>query len=569
MGLSLFTRTLECSRFISLNILVERALQKSGTHPSIHEPSLYRSLCITILSMRYLSILVFTSGLVTLGMELSASRLLEPAFGNNQIIWSALIGLILLYLAVGAWFGGRLADRFPRQRELDITLTLAAIGVALVPLFSGTVLGWASRGLAGFSLGLLAGSLFAILILFSIPGILLGTATPWAIRLSLHDLQSTGQTAGRFSATATAGSILGAFLPALWLIPAVGTRWTFFILALTLLIVISLGALRQSHRWVPLVAFAAVLLVAVLSRPSQGVLGLWSDSQTGPILYEDESAFNYISVRQWGNEHHLKLNDGIGIHSVHHPDMLLSRGIWDYFLLAPLFQPTWSEKHAPDDLLIIGLAAGTVSELYTDIYGPLPITGIELDPQIIEVGREFFDMNQPNLDAIAADGRRWLSQQPSDATWDVVAIDAYRPPYIPFHLTTVEFFQLVHEHLSEDGVVTINVGRTETNFALVEALVSTLSTVFPSVFVIDEPGPPDTLANSLVVATMQPMTLENVSANLADLPEAMTPEFQELALRAAQARIPQPAPDPIIFTDDRAPIERIVHSIIADYLVGN
>lgn len=519
--------------------------------------------------MRYLTVLVFTSGLVTLGMELSASRLLEPAFGNNQIVWSALIGLILLYLALGAWLGGILADRFPRRRELDITLTFAALGVALIPLFSSPVLRWASQGLALFSVGLLAGALIAILLLFSIPGILLGTATPWAIRLSLHDLQSTGQTAGRFSATATAGSILGAFLPALWLIPAVGTRWTFFILSLTLLTVISLGALRQSHRWIPLVSLAGVLLVALLSHPSQGVLGLGNNENVGTILYEDESTYNYISVRHWGNEHHLKLNDGIGIHSVYHPDILLSQGIWDYFLLAPLFQPTWSENHAPDNLLIIGLAAGTVSELYTDIYSPIPITGIELDPQIIEVGRQFFDMNQSNLEAIAADGRRWLSQQPPEATWDVIAIDAYRPPYIPFHLTTVEFFQLVHGHLSEDGVVAINVGRTDTNFALVDALVATLSTVFPSVFVIDEPGPPDTLANSLVIATKQPTTLEDVSANLTDLPDSMPQEFSDFVQRAAQVRIPQPIPDASVYTDDRAPVERLVHSIIADYLVGN
>ena len=288
------------------------------------------------------------------------------------------------------------------------------------------------------------------------------------------------------------------------------------------------------------------------------------------MIYEDESAYNYISVRQWGSEHHLKLNDGIGIHSVYHPDMLLSQGIWDYFLLAPLFQSTWTETHAPDNLLIIGLAGGTVSELYTDIYGPLPITGVELDPQIIEVGQQFFDMNQENLEPIAADGRRWLAQQPSDAVWDVIAIDAYRPPYIPFHLTTVEFFQLVREHLSEDGVVAINVGRTDTNFALVDALTATLGTVFPTVYVIDEPGPPATLANSLVVATMQPMTLETLSANIADLPDSMAPEFREFVEQAAtQARVASPAPDAPIFTDDRAPVERVVHSIIADYLAGN
>ena len=249
--------------------------------------------------MRYLLLLVFTAGLVTLGMELSASRLLEPAFGNNQIVWSALIGLILLYLALGAWLGGKLADRYPRRPALDITLTAAAVGVALIPLFSVPVLRWASRGLAGFEVGLLAGSLLTVLLLFSIPGILLGTATPWAIRLSLHDLAETGRTAGRFSATATAGSILGAFLPALWLIPTVGTRWTFFILALTLLTVITLGSLRHRHRWIPAAALVTVLLLALLSRPNTGIPGAWDDAGSGTILYADESTYNFITVRQW------------------------------------------------------------------------------------------------------------------------------------------------------------------------------------------------------------------------------------------------------------------------------
>src|SRR5690606_27046523 len=131
---------------------------------------------------------------------------------------------------------------------------------------------------------------------------------------------------------------------------------------------------------------------------------------------------------------------------------LLSQGIWDYFLLAPLFNAPPSLATPDDSLLLIGLAAGTVSELYTHIYGPLPITGIELDPQIIEVGQHYFGMNQPNLTAIAADGRAWLAQQPDSAAWSLIAVDAYRPPYIPFHLTTVEFFQLARQHLTEDGV---------------------------------------------------------------------------------------------------------------------
>jgi hypothetical protein len=170
---------------------------------------------------------------------------------------------------------------------------------------------------------------------------------------------------------------------------------------------------------------------------------------------------------------------------------------------------------------------------------------------------------------VAADGRNWLRRQSPDARWDVIAIDAYRPPYIPFHLTTVEFFELVRDHLGEEGVVAINVGRTDINYDLVNALVATLKQVFPLVYAIDEPGPPATLANTLVVATMQPLPLENLRANVDALPVTLPPEFLAFAQEAATyARVPEPPADAPIFTDDHAPVERVVHRIIVDYLVN-
>lgn len=524
--------------------------------------------------MRYLSLLVFTTGAATLGMELSASRLLEPAFGNNQIVWATLIGLILLYLAVGAWLGGILADRCPRRAALDLTITLAAIGIALIPLFSAPVLRLAATALGRFDTGMLVGALLAVLLLFSIPGILLGTASPWAIRLAVRDVEGAGHVAGRFSAIATAGGLVGSFLPVLWLIPTFGTRWTFYILALTVLTVQLLGNLRNRHRWVPLAGILIVLALALLSRPGGPIRTAWDDVVGGEIIYEDESVYNYIAVRQWGSERHLELNDGIGIHSVHHPEAVMSQGIWDYFLLAPLFNSSLAgtgEAAIPplDNMLLIGLAAGTISELFTDIYGPVAITGVELDPQIIEVGQQYFAMNQPNLTAIAADGRRWLAYQPPDQRWDMIAVDAYRPPYIPFHLTTVEFFELVRDHLSDEGVLAINVGRTDTNYDLVHALTATLNEVFPTVYAIDEPGPPATLANTLVVATMQPAALENLGLNVTALPDSLPPEFRDFAHEAAgYARLADAPTDAPIFTDDLAPVEKVVHSIIIDYLVG-
>lgn len=527
--------------------------------------------------MRYLATLVFTAGAVTLGMELSAARLLEPAFGNNQIIWAVLIGLILLYLSIGAWLGGRLADRFPARNHLELVLTIAAIGVALAPTFSRPVLHLAALGMTEFAGGLLAGALVAVVLLFSIPGILLGTTTPWVLRLAVTDLDQTGRIAGRLTAIGTAGSLAGTFIPVLWLIPSFGTRWTFYLLSLALLTLLVVGSLRVDEpapslpirRWIPAVAWIAVLALALLTQPGRA-FGLIDNESVGEVIYADESLYNTIVVRQWGPERHLKLNEGIGLHSVYHPQMLLSQGIWDYFLLAPLFNAPPAVPTTDDSLLLIGLAAGTVSELYTDIYGPLPITGVELDPQIIEVGQTYFAMNQPNLTPVAADGRAWLAQQPSTTTWDIIAVDAYRPPYIPFHLTTVEFFALTHRHLTDDGVLAINIGRTPTNFALVDALAATVGQVFPNVFLLDEPGPPGTLGNTLLVATKTPITLEQgFLANLTDLPSSLPEEFRTFAQQAqAVVRPAAPPSDTPIMTDDHAPIERIVHGIILDFLTG-
>lgn len=531
----------------------------------------------------YLSILVFTTGAVTLGVELSASRLLEPAFGNNQLVWAALIGLILLYLAVGAWVGGKLADRFPYRRGLELTATVGALGVGLIPTVSPLILRWAALGLESFQTAPLLGSLLSVLLLFSLPITLLGTVSPWVIKLTIGDGTQAGQTAGRLYAVATLGSLVGTFLPVLWLIPTYGTRWTFYLLALALLLLLTIGTLRESHRWAPLLALLFVLALALWSTPGAAIRGEWDDGTAGAIIYEDESLYNYIAVRQWGSERHLKLNDGVGIHSVYHPASVLSLGIWDYFLLAPFFrscatatpapmascQDQSTPLAAPANLLIIGLAAGTVSELYTDIYGAIPITGIELDPQIIEVGQRYFGMDQPNVTPLAADGRRWLAQQPPTAQWDIIAIDAYRPPYIPFHLTTLEFFRLVREHLRANGVVAINVGRTATNYQLVDALAATLAQTFPAVYAIDEPGPPDTLSNSLLVATAQPLPLVTIRQHFAQVPPTWPPEVQAfVGASAGQIRQLAPAADALVFTDDHAPVEQVIHRIIWDFMVN-
>jgi spermidine synthase len=143
-------------------------------------------------------------------------------------------------------------------------------------------------------------------------------------------------------------------------------------------------------------------------------------------------------------------------------------------------------------------------------------------------------------------------------------VDAYRHPYIPFHLTTYEFFQQVNEHLSGQGVVAINVGRTATDYSLVNALASTMKAAFPSVYVIDEPDYESTLGNSLVVGTKQPTRKENFAANAAMLRNPLLRTIADSSL----AHIHEHTATTPVFTDDKAPVEQVIHGLILRYFTG-
>ena len=150
-----------------------------------------------------------------------------------------------------------------------------------------------------------------------------------------------------------------------------------------------------------------------------------------------------------------------------------------------------------------------------------------------------------------------------DRSYDVIAIDAYRPPYIPWHLTTLEFFREVREHLHPDGVVAINVGRTKTDRRLVDAMANTLLRVFPSVYAIDVPRS----FNTILVGTMQPTSADNLAYNYHALPPAVAPDLQAVIARAANSLV-RIQPSTILFTDDQAPVERLVDALVLNFLLS-
>src|SRR6202521_3105732 len=190
---------------------------------------------------RLLILLVFVAGAASLAVELSASRLLAPYFGTSLFIWANLIGLILVYLTVGYYVGGRIADRFPRPAVLYGMTTVAAFLISLIPFISRPIMHWSQSSFATYSIGVFYGSLVSVILLFALPMILLGCVSPFAIRLSIEQLGRSGRTAGQLYAISTAGSILGTFLPVLWLIPTIGTYRTFIVFAVALLLISIIG----------------------------------------------------------------------------------------------------------------------------------------------------------------------------------------------------------------------------------------------------------------------------------------------------------------------------------------
>jgi len=505
----------------------------------------------------FIRLIVFCGGVTSVGTEIAASRLVAPYFGSSTFIWANLIGLTLTYLSLGYWLGGKVADRYPRAWLLYTLTAIAAVWAGLIPYLSRPILSASLRAFDQLAVGAFYGSLVGVLLLFLVPITLLGFVTPYAIRLRLADVHKAGNVAGNTYALSTIGSIVGSFLPVLLLIPWIGTTRTFLVLALLLLVPSLLGLLQlRAFPQTALSGGLAVLLVAVtLGVDARAV----RPAERGELVYEVESADNYIQVLEENGRYLLALNEGHAIHSIYDPDTLLTGGPWDYFMVGPLFN-RGAGAESVDNALLIGLAGGTVARQLTAAYGPIPIDGVEIDPEIVRVGREYFAMGEaqlPNLNAVVADGRYFL--RTTDTTYDLIGVDAYRQPYIPFQLTTEEFFTEVSDKLTPKGVAVVNAGRTDTDFRLVEALASTMKAVFPNVYLIDV----ERFDNTIIVGTKTPTDLATFVASVGGLPPGTV--LHEVGIASLDSgNVREQTASDTVFTDDHAPVERVVDQIILD-----
>lgn len=482
-----------------------------------------------------LGAVAFLVGGAALATEISASRLLAPYFGASTVVWANIIGLTLAYLALGYWLGGVLADRRPDPRVLGAILLVAAVSLAVTPFAARPFLRWALHGFDVVSIGAVAGSFFSALALFAVPVTALGAAAPFLVRLALSSVDEAGKVAGRLYALSTAGSLLGTFLAALVMIPWVGTQRT---IVGTGAAVALAAALLLPRPWL----LAPVAVAALLAVPPP---------QIKSALYETESAYQYIRVvadGQGGRE--LQLNEGVVSHSVWRPDTVLTGGYWDLFLMLPplLGQP-------PRRMLVIGNAGGTIGRAYGRFYPRVRIDGVELDPKLNEVARRWFGAgDNPRMRLIAADGRPFLEK--TKQRYDLIVVDAYRQPYVPFYLATEEFFRLARDHLRPGGAIALNVAATPHDHKLSDAVGTTLLTSFPQAWRWRA------LRFNDVLFAFRASTSAAVLERRAE--RAAGPLRPLLPLFRSRLSTVRPRGSPL--TDDRAPVEWLTDRMILDQI---
>jgi spermidine synthase len=486
---------------------------------------------------RLLYPLVFVAGATTMSTEMTASRLLAPFFGASILVWANIIGLILIYLCAGYFLGGRLADRNPHMPYLARLMLIAAAAIAVTPFLAKPLLDAAVGAFADASVGAFLGSFFAAMLIFSVPITLLGMASPFAVRLGVTSVEQAGEVAGRMYALSTAGSILGTFLPVAVLIPAIGTRRTMLATA-ALLALAAVPALGRRYLLAPVAIAALALLPPGLVKPGDGV------------IYEGESPYQFIQVVQRSDGSRvLHLNEGWAEHSLWRPNQVLTRGYWDNFLLAPVLHGG-SGLHS---LAMVGYAGGTVGRAYGVYWPDVNVLGIELDGDVTAAGRRYLGLgDNPRVRVATADGRTYLEGH--DTLYDAIFLDAFRQPYIPFYLTTQEFWSLTLQRLAPGGMVMANVGRVPGDDRLPDAIAGTMATRFASVYEW-----PSGDFNVIVAAFSTPVTKAELVARLGLAPAGLA------AVRDAadQMTAVSPSSDPL--TDDRAPVEWLTDQMIVRY----
>ena len=446
-----------------------------------------------------LELIVFVSGGVLLALEIVASRVVAPYFGNSVYVWGSLIGVFLAALSLGYFLGGRLATRWPAWGPFLALVLAAGACIYPIPHAAGAVLG----AIAGRDYGPRANPLIGATVLFFLPSVLLGTISPYAVRLRARSVEGVGGVAGALYALSTLGSIAGTLLAAFVLISWLGVRSIIQLLGGTEMALAVAGFLWMRRT---LGAAGAAAVVAI-------VLGVWSSvPPDGPeVVYAHDTAYHRISVTDEGVYRYLRLDQYWQSGRNRASPLTAVFPYTDYLHLGRLFAPPL--RH----VLFVGLGGGTAQSRFFHDYPDAQIDVVEIDPSVVDTTREYFALPASSrLSVHVQDGRLWIRR--TTERYDLIVLDAYLIDTIPFHLATREFYESAAAHLTPGGVVESNlIGATVgPRSRLFRAFYKTFRTVFPAVYVFPVGGASASLQNIIIIGAAGPaLSPEQVRARAA------------------------------------------------------
>ncbi len=524
----------------------------------------------------YLYLTEFFAGMSVMAVELGASRLLAPYFSSSQIVWTIIIGTIMIAMALGNLYGGKRADRSPDPAALYRRILIAAVWIAAIP-FLGKYLILGISGVIILSVNtnyLIWAAFAACMLIFVFPLFLLGTVTPCLVKATMEGLEDNASIVGRLGAANTIGSIIGTFVPTFVTIPSVGTAVTFLIFAgilFALSLMFFMGRFREkgagAGKDLAKTGAAGLLIVLCAVFGAGSSFAFWKED----LVYEGESIYNYLQVSEDDRSVILSTNVLFGVQSIYVKEDTLTGMYYDYALAAPFMTPAGVSLsdmggEEPLKVLILGMGTGTYATQLKRFAPEARITGVEIDQGITDLAGTYFGLSE-EVPVVTYDGRAYLNAV--DETYDVIMVDAYQDITIPFQMASREFFTLVRDHLTPEGVMVVNMnlrGRTEGNIN--EYLADTIGSVFPEVLTVDVAGN----TNRELFAGCGGDLTKRLSRGVEALKEGTpTPVALQLAAFLEQRVCPSLMPHEqgaYLMTDDKAPVEllsmRAIDAVIAD-----
>ena len=501
----------------------------------------------------YLYLTEFFSGMAVMAVELGASRLLAPYFSSSQIVWTIIIGTIMIAMALGNVYGGLSSDKNPDPARLYRRLIIAAVWIAAIPVVGKYII-IAITGLLIVSIStnlLIWAAFIACMVIFVFPLFLLGTVTPSLTKFATRSLSDNGRVVGSLGAANTIGSIIGTFLPTFVTIPTVGTAITFLIFS-GILLVIGIAYFLSIHKGYRGIAVSIILFLLCSALGNSDSFAFWEKNLT----FEGESVYNYLQVRDTPSSTILSTNVLFGVQSIKMKNDQLTGLYYDYALASPFMASLARKSDAK--VLILGMGTGTFAGLCREFFPNSYIEGVEIDEKITSLAYEYFDLS-PDIPVTTYDGRAYLNSIQED--YDVIMVDAYQDITIPFQMSSVEFFSLVRDHLKDDGVMVVNMNmRSNEEGNITDYLCDTIATCFDNVYTVDVKGS----TNRELFASQNPEMLDLLSEGTASLKNQ---KLKAMMAEVSSSIVPYEAGN-YIFTDDKAPVELLGMRVI-DGIIGN